>query len=82
MNGTWKAREARARFSELVRAAQDGPQEITVRGHPAAVVVSPAYFERLRLAKLTFVEMIRESPLVGVDLDIRRDRSPAREVKL
>ena len=42
----WQLQEAKARFSELVKNASTlGPQEITVHGEPAAVVMSKADFE-------------------------------------
>ncbi|MCC7413400.1 MAG: type II toxin-antitoxin system Phd/YefM family antitoxin, partial [Gammaproteobacteria bacterium] len=45
---TWQLQEAKARSSELVkRAANQGPQEITLRGRPVAVVLSREDFERL-----------------------------------
>jgi antitoxin Phd len=79
----WQLQEAKARFSELVKsAATEGPQEITVRGEPAAVVLSADDFARLTREKPGFVEFMRKSPLRGVDLEIARDRSPAREVAL
>lgn len=79
----WQLQEAKARFSELVRsAARDGPQEITVRGRPEAVVISATEFRRLKNSKPRFVEFMRSSPLKGVDLDLTRDNSPMREVEL
>ena len=75
----WQLQEAKARFSELVKsAATEGPQEITVRGEPAAVVLSADDFARLTRAKPGFVEFMRQFPLRGVDLEIERDRLPAR----
>ena len=42
----WALQDAKARFSEVVKLAQtDGPQEVTVRGEPTAVVVSKAEFD-------------------------------------
>ena len=83
MRRQWQLQEAKARLSELVRsAATDGPQEITVHGRTAAVLLSKEDYDRLRDDKPSFVELIRSSPLVGVELDIRRDRSPMRKVKL
>jgi antitoxin Phd len=80
---SWQLQEAKARFSELVRSAEDdGPQEITVHGRPAAVVLSKTDFDRLQKEKPSFVEFMRRSPLAGTDLKIRRDRSPVRSVKL
>ena len=82
MTRKWQMREARAKLSELIRATADEPQEITIHGRAAAVVLSKEDFDRLTRPKVSFVQMMRESPLVGVDLKIRRDRSPAREVEL
>ena len=46
--GTWRLEEAKARFSEVVRrAGSEGPQRVTVRGRPAAVVLSADEYERL-----------------------------------
>ena len=80
---TWQLQEAKARFSELVRrAAAEGPQEITVHGEPAAVLVSRAEFDRMRHPAASFVDFMRASPLVGVELDLERDRSSDRQVAL
>ncbi len=77
----WQLQEAKARFSELIRLARrEGPQEITLHGEPAAVVVSKAAFEKLRRPKQSLVEFLRSSPLAGIDLEIERDKSPARDV--
>lgn len=79
----WQLQEAKSRLSELVRAAQDaGPQEITVRGAAAVVVISKAEFERLGRPKPRFVDFIRQSPLSGIDLELQRERTPARDVDL
>jgi prevent-host-death family protein len=80
---TWQLQEAKARFSELVRSAtKDGPQEITVRGKPEAVLVSAAEFKRLKKRKPRFVEFMLSSPLKGIELDLTRDKSPMREIDL
>jgi prevent-host-death family protein len=44
----WALQDAKAKFSEVVKRAQtEGPQEVTVRGEPAAVVLSLAEFKRM-----------------------------------
>ena len=44
----WQLQEAKARLSELVKSAQHkGPQQITVHGKPAAVVLSRGDYDRL-----------------------------------
>ena len=80
---SWQLQEAKARFSELVRgAAEDGPQTITVRGRRAAVLLSAADYDRLKRPTPSLVELLRASPLAGLDLVIERDRSPPRGVDL
>ena len=76
----WQLQEAKARLSEVVKSSRERPQEITVRGRPAAVVLSKAAFDRLTRSKPGFVDFVRQSPLVGLKLDTQRDKSPARDV--
>ena len=79
----WQLQEAKARFSELVReAATDGPQTITVRGQRAAVLLSAEDYDRLKRPKPSLAKLLRTSPLAGLDLDIKRDRSPPRDIDL
>jgi prevent-host-death family protein len=79
----WQLQEAKARLSELVKkAATSGPQEITVRGEPAAVVLSPADYDRLRPDKRkaqNLSDFLLASPLAGLDIEFERDRSLARD---
>ena len=78
----WKLEDAKARFSEVVRLANDaGPQRVTVRGRDRAVVISAEEYDRLRptverLPLVAFMESL--SPLV--DLDTTRDRDTGRDV--
>jgi antitoxin Phd len=78
----WQLQEAKARLSEVVKSAREGPQEISVRGEPAAVVLSIEEYERLKKKKLSLAEFVRRSGLVGVDLELERDKSPARDIDL
>ncbi len=58
---TWQLQEAKARLSEVIKqASQEGPQTITMRGEPTAVVISINEYERLRRPKGNFVEFIVE----------------------
>lgn len=77
----WQLQEAKARLSEVVNSARRVPQEITVRGEPAVVVVSVEEYHRMKKRKTSFVEFIRNSPLMGVDLKIERDRMPGRRIR-
>ena|SRR2546423_6761621 len=43
---TWKLQDAKARFSELVRRAKGGnPQQVTVHGRKAVIVIDPERFD-------------------------------------
>ena len=80
---SWQVQEAKARFSELMRdAATNGPQAITVRGRRTAVVLSVRDYDRLDRPRTSLTEFLGVSPLAGIELDIERDRSPARGVDL
>lgn len=78
----WQLQEAKARLSELVKAAaRDGPQEITVRGEPAAMVLSRADYEKLRGQRKTqnLSDFLLSSPLAGLDIEFERDQSHTGE---
>jgi prevent-host-death family protein len=80
---SWQLQDAKARLSEVVKLAQqEGPQSITVHGKPAVVVVSREEYERLAGRRLAFEQFIRRSPLAGVELDLVRDRSRPRRVRM
>ncbi len=77
---TWQLQKAKAQLSEVVRqAVDDGPQLITVRGEPEVVVLSKEAYDKIVHPKPSFVELIRQSPLVGLDLDLERDKSGPRD---
>lgn len=80
---TWPLQEAKAKFSEVVkRALSEGPQGITVRGEPVAVLVSCADYARLTRPKPGFVEFMRGSPMVGVKLKNERGGGFTRDSAL
>lgn len=84
MTRNWQVQEAKARFSELVRSADSGPQTITVHGRRAAVMLSADDYDRLKdkRGKPALTEFLRDSPLAGVELDLERDRSLPRKTRL
>ena len=47
---TWPLQSAKDQLSQLVKATADGPQTVTVHGKPAAVVLSPQAYARLKQA--------------------------------
>jgi antitoxin Phd len=79
----WQLQDAKARFSELVKQAINrGPQNITVHGKPAVVIISKQEYDELTQPKMTFISLLRKSPLVGLKLHFERDKSPARDIEL
>ena len=83
MQKIWQLQEAKARLSEVVRAASEyGPQRITLRGEVKVVVVAYKEYKKLKIKKPGFVELMQKSPLVGLDLNFKRDKSSFREVDL
>lgn len=79
----WQLQEAKAHLSEMVQEAiNHGPQEITLRGKPAAIIISIKEYQKLTKPKPSFVEFMRSSPLVGVELDLTRDQSLTRDIDL
>jgi prevent-host-death family protein len=55
----WQLQEAKARLSEVVRRAVDeGPQHVSVRGEPAAVVLSEKEYRQLTSKRPSIVDHI------------------------
>ena len=77
----WKLAEAKNKFSEVVRRAlREGPQRV-VRRTDAVIVMSEEDYERLSGTCVSFKEFLLNAPsMEGLDLD--RDKSPMRDVRL
>lgn len=79
MDGVWQLQEVKSKLSAVVEEAlSGGPQLITRRGVETAVLLSYADYQQLLLNRQKLSDFFRQSPLVGVDLDLTRDASPAR----
>lgn len=81
---SWTLANAKDNLSEVVRrAAEDGPQEITVRGRRAAVLVSPEEFDALRDPNRPrdFKAWLKSIPPLE-DLDLTRNPLPSRAIDL
>ena len=82
-NNIWQLQDAKNRFSELVNKALDeGPQVVTRRGELVVVVVSNEAYNKLLKSQSSLLEFFRQSPLVGAELDLERERSLPRETQL
>jgi len=80
---TWQLQDAKAHLSELVKEASLGsPQEITLRGKPAVVVLSTQQYNKLKQPKQKLVSFLRQSPLVGIDIELERDKNLMRDIDL
>lgn len=80
---TWQMQEAKAKFSELIKnVVNKEPQLISVRGKPTVVVISFDKYKNLTSHKMNFVELMRNSPLVGVEINIERAVDKEREINL
>jgi antitoxin Phd len=84
--GLWQLQSAKARFSELFRRARSaGPQLITRRGKEAVVLISNEEYDRLigiAHQPKSLLQFFRESPLVGVELNMERQNDEGREIEL
>tara|TARA_R110002126_G_scaffold239409_1_gene382620 strand:- start:45977 stop:46225 length:249 start_codon:yes stop_codon:yes gene_type:complete len=80
---TWQLQDAKAHLSELVKKASSGaPQEITLRGKPAVVVLSTQQYKKLKKPKQKLTSFLRQSPLAGVELELERDNNLMRDIEL
>lgn len=83
MTKVWQLQEAKNKFSQVVNEAVDkGPQVITRWGKEIVVILSREDYGRLKKSQIGVVEFFQNSPLVGVELDLERDKTHPREVTL
>lgn len=64
----WQIQEAKARFSELLRASvEDGPQTVTRRGVPLAVLVSVEQWNALHRSSVPTLKELLLAPQARAD---------------
>lgn len=81
MKNTWQLQDAKNRLSVLVDdALTKGPQTITRHGEPAVVVISVDEFKKTKARKKSILELFE--PIRGLNLDLERDKSLARDIEL
>jgi antitoxin Phd len=82
----WQLQTAKARFSEVFRRARtEGPQWITKQDKEAVVMLPAEEYEMLTArAKQpkSFVQFLRESPLMGSGINLERELDYGRDVDL
>ena len=79
----WPLQDAKAQLSKLIRFTLDqGPQGISIRGKEHVVVLSKNMYDHLVDNQPSFLDLMQKSPLHGLDLDMTRDKSTVRNIKL
>jgi prevent-host-death family protein len=83
MGNIWQLQEAKNKFSNLVeKAHHDGPQIVTKHGKESVVIIAVEDFQKLSKPKSDLVSFFKNSPLSGINLDLKRDKSPSRDIEL
>jgi antitoxin Phd len=80
MKRAWQLQEAKNKLSQVLQEAlEHGPQIITKRGVEVGILLSYAEYRKMIASQKKLSAFFRDSPLVGVELDLHRDRSDLRE---
>lgn len=83
---SWQIQTAKAKFSEVFRRARtEGPQLTTRQGKEGVAMISGEQYEQLvgkAHQSKSIVQFFRESPLVGVNLNLERDEDVDRGIEL
>jgi antitoxin Phd len=80
MTRTWQLQEAKNKLSQVVDdALAQGPQIITRRGVEVVIVIAYEQFQKMAASEQKLSDFFRNSPLVGEEPDLARDRSPIRD---
>jgi antitoxin Phd len=83
---SWQIQTAKARFSEVYRRARtECPQRIKRQGEEGVVVISAEQYDQLvgeSHQPRSLVQFFRDSPLVGVELDLERKKDTGSDLEL
>ena len=81
---TWALQDAKSRFSEVVNLVNEkGPQIVTRRGEPVAVVISYKDYAVRAHREESFVDALLDCPRFDEPLDLERDCTDlGREIDL
>ena len=78
----WPLQDAKNNFSKLVRQAREnGPQTVTLRGEPTAVILSVEDYEKLARTKPSFVDSLLSGPEFTeefAEMVSQRSKTPSR----
>lgn len=79
---SWHLADAKNRFSELVNRALTGEPQVVLRRRDAVVVVARRDYEKLTGRRMSFKQFLLGAGPSLQGLDLHRDKSPMRNVKL
>ena len=78
----WRLAEAKNRFSEVInKALSEGPQKVT-RRDDTVIILSQADYEKLTGKQPGFKDFLLNQTPKLEDLDLKRDKTPMRDVDL
>ncbi|MGO9271676.1 MAG: type II toxin-antitoxin system prevent-host-death family antitoxin [Terriglobia bacterium] len=78
----WRLADAKNRFSELVNLALSGDPQLVLRRRDAVVVVARRDYDKLTGKRPSFKRFLLGKGPSFSELDLTRDKSPMRSVKL
>ncbi|MDR2542024.1 MAG: type II toxin-antitoxin system Phd/YefM family antitoxin [Treponema sp.] len=79
----WQLQEAKAMFSDVIKAAVVKPQTITIHGKETAVILSVDKYKKLVRPRQSLFEFIQSSPLFNTELELpQRQPEKMREIAL
>ena len=79
---SWRLADAKNRFSELVNRALTGDPQVVMRRRDAVVVVARRDYEKLTGERMSFKQFLLGKGPSLKGLDLHRDKSLMRDVKL
>lgn len=79
---TWRLADAKNRFSEVVNRALTGSPQLVLRRRDAVVVIARRDYEKLAGKRPGFKQFLLGEGPSFKGLDLTRDGSPMRKVKL
>jgi prevent-host-death family protein len=85
MNRQWQLQEAKAKLSQLVKAAETSPQEITVHGKTTAVLISIKEYQKntqIQSNRESLFELAARAGVNRLDLTIERATTADPERKV
>ncbi|NLS15335.1 type II toxin-antitoxin system Phd/YefM family antitoxin [Rhizobium sp. P40RR-XXII] len=81
---SWPLQDAKNQFSKVVQKARsEGPQIVTLRGEPAAVVLSAEDYDALLAGKPSLADDLLSGPAWDDEMAeavSKRDKTPSRDV--